>query len=419
MRAGQEALAETFAAKQPGRPRKDAVYGEAAAHIRVLAAQVEQTAAEAAALRKENTTLKLALAYTRKLLQIFSGGEKADRSLRFTGEQKLAVCQLAAEAKTQGLSLQAFARATGKCYTTILQWFRLYDPEQADAVNVQALTDKPSTAAHIHNKLENWVVAVIRRVALRHPDWGGRQIALHLRRLAWTKLHVAPSTVYEYLAQWRGPKKGGPTGGNNRYRFLRPGAAWCLDFCELRAGGLKASLLLVLDDCTRQILAWRLVSARSTAGVLATLKQTMADVGKPLLVKADNGPEFRSAFRAGLLSLGVAALNSPYYYAPFNGKVERTFRGLRRFLRCRPQALSMAALEHQIARWVYEHNTLCVSESLGLRTPHEAMQHPNPTLGVCAGEEVIAPEIRDSELILRFTNRKGHKARLALPYKAA
>ncbi len=260
---------------------------------------------------------------------------------------------------------------------------------------------------------------VIYRIADRHPDWGGRQIAWFLRRLKWSKLHVAPSTVYEHLAKRRGPDQEGGPGRRNRYCF-RPGVAWALDFCSLKAGEVTASLLLVIDDCTRRVVAWQLMTTRSTGEVLATLQSAFQREGTtPVLIKADNGPEFRHGFQTGLAACSVAVLHSPFFYAPFNGKVERAFRAPRRFLRFRAPAVDLAALKQQIARWVWEHNSMVVSQSLGRLTPLEAGMDAQTVFAAVPGQEIISPECRADDVVVRFKNRRGGKPRLRLPRQVA
>ena len=45
--------------------------------------------------------------------------------------------------------------------------------------------------------------------------------------------------------------------------------------------------------------------------------------GKPTIIKADNGPEFRTDCEEKIGSLSVHLLNNPVYYGQFNGAHER------------------------------------------------------------------------------------------------
>lgn len=194
--------------------------------VQRLQAELAQAAAREKALRGQIRVLQAALTMAQRFIRLLAGGQDFTAGfVRFSGAEKLQVCRLAWEAKQQGISLRTFARGLGKFHGTLPCWYQRYDPDRPDAENIAALTDRESTPARVWNTLDPWVVAVTRRVAQRYPDWGGRQIAWHLRQLTWTHLHVAPATVYKYLAEWRRPRQGGPD-RRNRYCFVPgwPGA---------------------------------------------------------------------------------------------------------------------------------------------------------------------------------------------------
>ena len=56
------------------------------------------------------------------------------------------------------------------------------------------------------------------------------------------------------------------------------------------------------------------------------LERLFLKYGKPSIIKADNGPEFRLDCREALNKFAVYLFNSPVYYGQFNGAHERIHR---------------------------------------------------------------------------------------------
>src|SRR5208282_4082977 len=107
-----------------------------------------------------------------------------------------------------------------------------------------------------------------------------------------------------------------------------PGTIWSVDPTELvlvRDGiRQKLSILPVLDLASRYKFA-PLVSDRLTGeSVAARLDELFAQHGPPLVLKRDNGSNLNSqAVDAVLSRWMVIPLNSPPYYPPYNGGIER------------------------------------------------------------------------------------------------
>lgn len=58
--------------------------------------------------------------------------------------------------------------------------------------------------------------------------------------------------------------------------------------------GRKFRTLNIIDDCTREVLAIEIDTSLSAKRVTRVLNRIMAERGKPVRIRVDNGPEFTS-----------------------------------------------------------------------------------------------------------------------------
>jgi transposase InsO family protein len=125
-----------------------------------------------------------------------------------------------------------------------------------------------------------------------------------------------------------------------RIQWLVPGTVWSMDPTELvvvRDGQRqKLPVLPVLDLASRYKLP-PLIGARLTGDVVAArLDELFAKFGAPLVLKRDNGSNLNSEEVEEVLRRWfVIPLNSPAYYPPYNGGMERSQRDLKDALRPR------------------------------------------------------------------------------------
>jgi transposase InsO family protein len=122
--------------------------------------------------------------------------------------------------------------------------------------------------------------------------------------------------------------------------WLVPGRVWALDFAEpSRWGqgqvlppleGRYPYLLAVRDLASGYQLAWLPVTAATSATTCAVLAQLFACYGKPLVLKADNGPAFRAhQTKRFVEQAGVHFLFSPPYWPGYNGSIEAAIGSLK------------------------------------------------------------------------------------------
>jgi transposase InsO family protein len=117
--------------------------------------------------------------------------------------------------------------------------------------------------------------------------------------------------------------------------WLRVHACWALDTAFIRLSGTLLYLMILVEEYSRLLLGWKLCADKTPQNAWGLVANTISSVGRaPLILKHDNGGEFAGdAFQLPLKNAGVEALPSPAYYAPFNGRCERSIKEVRKFTR--------------------------------------------------------------------------------------
>ena len=112
----------------------------------------------------------------------------------------------------------------------------------------------------------------------------------------------------------------------SRLEWKRPGTVWAADFKERREPieGRYGWILSIKDLASRYQLAWLPVVEATAEVVQATYARLLAEHGRPLAIKTDNGGPFRAEETKRLLdAYGVTPLYSPKRRPRYNGGVER------------------------------------------------------------------------------------------------
>ena len=136
---------------------------------------------------------------------------------------------------------------------------------------------------------------------------------------------MARSAIIDMQRRCRGIYRRSHSWVVHALRWTRVGAVWAIDFSDLPAPieGLYEKLFIVRDLASGYVVlaipAWK-ESAHLVIQMLATLFKWL---GKPLVVKADNGGSFISdELKAFLEAAGVRILYSPPCTPRYNGAVE-------------------------------------------------------------------------------------------------
>lgn len=117
------------------------------------------------------------------------------------------------------------------------------------------------------------------------------------------------------------------------YGWAKRNVCWSMDTMTLRFMGGWLYAMLLIEEASRLILSYRIVSRKLGLYARELVLATILQMGvKPLVVKHDRGREFENEeFQEALREQKIVSLPSPGYYAPFNSRIERVIRVVRRF----------------------------------------------------------------------------------------
>lgn len=280
--------------------------------------------------------------------------------------------------------------------------------------------------------------AAILELKRRHPSMGPAQLKAQLKRFKGWRINLKSIArvlrAHGYEAVHRGPPKGPEP---IRWEAPRRNALWQLDFAEVRVGGDKLYVLIVLDDFSRYVVAHALLDSPSSDGATETMKLAIARHGKPEAVRTDRGGAFiayskETHFGRYLEAEEIDHVVGRSYSPRGGGKVEAAVGTLRRELWDIEHFASGDEAAQKLAAFFEDYNerrahmgidgltpadrfcgradrVLALVDGLsrkrqGLATSLQALGSPTEELSVAAGAplEVLRLVIIGGEMELRF-----------------
>jgi putative transposase len=157
-----------------------------------------------------------------------------------------------------------------------------------------------------------------------------------------------------------------PRSSYRRFAYARPRDCYQVDATEVRlAGGGKAVVFDVLDDCTRLLAACHACDAETAAGAVAAISAAAAGHGAPGIVLSDNGAAFTggptaraaAVFGRAVAGLGSRLVHSTPYHPQTCGKVERHHQTLKKWLAARPAPATVTELQALLDEYRDWYNT--------------------------------------------------------------
>jgi len=114
-------------------------------------------------------------------------------------------------------------------------------------------------------------------------------------------------------ALYRRPRTSKPEPGHKVYPYLlrgmaieRPNQVWAMDITFIPMARGFVYLAVVLDWCSRRVLAWRLSITMEATFCVEALTEALARYGKPDVINTDQGSQFTSeAFTGALVGHGI------------------------------------------------------------------------------------------------------------------
>jgi len=179
------------------------------------------------------------------------------------------------------------------------------------------------------------VLAALRDLA-REQDWAGQGLRVPHRSTV-NKIFKRAGLVVPQPAKR-------PRSSFRRFAYARPRDCYQVDATEVRlAGGGKAVVFDVLDDCTRLLAACTAAGAETAAGAVAAIRAAASACGAPGIILCDNGTAFsggasrgQGAFARQAAALGSRIIRSSPYHPQTCGKVERHHQTLKNWLARQP-----------------------------------------------------------------------------------
>jgi transposase InsO family protein len=236
-------------------------------------------------------------------------------------------------------------------------------------------------------ELEDEIVTIRKQLDEEGLDAGPLTIQYHLARRHGT----APgrSTIHRALVR-RGfvppqPQKR-PRTSWQRFEASLPNETWQADMTHWSiddgtAEGQKVEILDFVDDYSRMVVAAVVVPVATAADVVATFYRGTATWGFPASMLTDNGCIFTAQFRGGrcgfeteLATLGIRIKHGKPYHPQTQGKIERFHKTLKRWLRKRDRATSIAELQAQIDTFVRYYNEERPHSARGMVPPRQAFE---------------------------------------------
>jgi transposase InsO family protein len=335
---------------------------------------------------------------------------------------RLVITAVTVERRPVSEVAQAYGVARSWIYTLLARY-------QADGeAAFEPRSRRPKTTPNaIRDATVELIVRLRKELAGQGLDAGPHTIAWHLRH--HHQLTVSAATVSRYLTR-RGlvvpePKKR-PKSSYLRFQAELPNECWQSDFTHYPlADGSDTEILCWLDDHSRLVL--RLTAHRRVTGpaVVAEFRAAVAAHGAPASTLTDNGMVFttrlaggrggRNGFEHELRRLGICQKNGKPNHPQTQGKVERLWQTLKKWLAAQPvQPATLAQLQALLDAFTSYYNT---------RRPHRSLPHRATPATTYAARPKATPRDRatsthdrirtdridaDGKLTLRHAGRLHH-----------
>jgi putative transposase len=162
-----------------------------------------------------------------------------------------------------------------------------------------------------------------------------------------------------------------------------PNQRWSTDLCRVWAGQDGwATLALVMDCHTRELLGWHLSRSGKASTAVSALEHaliarfgTLGRVEHPFLLRSDNGLVFTSRnYTALVRSYGLRQEFITPHCPQQNGMMERLIRSLKEQCVHRQRFETLAHANRAIGDWIQFYNHQRPHQALKMRTPNQAFK---------------------------------------------
>ena len=326
---------------------------------------------------------------------------------RLTADQKKKILDFYLKFGKFGGSRRDFCLAINRSESTILKWAKAFSEK-----GLAGLVDKPSRPHHFSNEISLWLKNQVLVLFLRFPHWTSYQYYKYIRGNPALQCTISLATISKLKNAYTEKTAAEKSRQLKRWEFAPGSKVWTVDFtCLMQNERYKIQLLTVSDHRSRFLFETAVVIDTSTAMVMNHLEDLFVKYGKPLFIKADNGPEFRIDCRDRLAEFAVSLFNSPPYYGQFNACHERIHRTIKEAISNFSIHLNLTKIVLELDQFREDYNYALPMESRGMQTP-AAMYFCDRDY-VSDEKEIVTPYVKDGQIRLKYTNRSGSPARMA------
>lgn len=286
---------------------------------------------------------------------------------RFSPKQK----KRALERVAAGMKRAEVAETIGTTTESIRRWHAAAQDKgaaptspPAPSTSLRAVTDpvpvkSPYAPKDPGQGLSSVEQAAILELKKKHPSMGPAQIRAQLKRFKRWRLSIKAIARVLRAHGYEPVRSHGRPVGPQPVRFEAPhrNALWQLDFAELRVGGERQQLLVVLDDFSRYCVGHSLSDGPSAQVAIEALRAAIARHGKPEAVRTDRGGGFMSAELTDYLEAElIDHVVGRAYHPEGGGKVESLIGTIRRELWDVEHFDDWTGAVRRLDTWILEYN---------------------------------------------------------------
>ena len=279
---------------------------------------------------------------------------------RFDQEQKLAIVKSAGE-----MGIKEAAEVAEVHYTSIYEW-----KNQLEALGEEAfLAYKPSYPGRGVKQISVEKEEAILSTRERYPGFGPGQVRNQLRRQGITISMKSVRKVMEANG-YKGRRKRRKEEGDNRFEASRPLELVQMDILEFFINKLKVYVLVLLDDFSRFILGFRLLSETSMDEVIGLVQEAIGRYGKMEEMLTDRGFVFYSwkganRFERYLETERIEHTHASAHHPQTLGKIEALNGRMRKELLEVRHFSGIEEAKASMREWVFQYNYERTHQGLG------------------------------------------------------
>jgi transposase InsO family protein len=298
----------------------------------------------------------------------------------------------------EGVNISALARELGVSRKTIHKWAARY--RAGGLAGLEPLSRRPHRSpGQLGEGTEDRIVELRKALAEEGLDAGPSTIRWHLAK----EVPAPPSdsTIWRVLVR-RGfvvpaPRKR-PKRSLRRFEAAAPNECWQIDATEWHlADGTRVEIFNILDDHSRLAVTSAAATNATSEAAWAAFSGGVSRLGLPTRCLSDNGlcfsgrlRGFEVLFETNLRAAGIHPVTSRPFHPQTCGKVERFQQTLKKWLRARERAETLAELQAQLDTFCEHYNHHRPHRGIGRVTPGErfAAKAPAPApAGPLAGPQ--------------------------------